>query len=154
MERSHQNSKGKFVICHVVGRLNDESKKLTTENFLSRNPHEFDIESLDSTKESDDDIDDVEGGIVETIHIKIPNEENERICANCCAICLDAYKVDDVVVWSSSPDCRHVFHQECLVEGLSRAQGNDAPCPCCRKVFCDIRMQQGRQCPLRSFREH
>lgn len=66
------------------------------------------------------------------------------LCPNFCAICLDPYKFDDIVVWSSSPDCRHVFHQECLVEGLSRAQSNEAPCPCCRCIFCDMQMERRR----------
>ena len=80
-------------------------------------------------------------GTVEMIHLKIPCEETERSCPNCCAICLDPYNVDDIVVWSSSPDCRHVFHQECLVEGLARVRNNEAPCPCCRIIFCDIQME-------------
>lgn len=115
--------------------------QLTAENFTI-NPEEFDIESTACAKEGDAGYDDVEGNFVEMIHIKIPSEEHERTCANCCAICLDAYKVDDVVVWSSSPDCRHVFHQECLVEGLSMARHNEAPCPCCREIFCDIQMDR------------
>ena len=121
--------------------IGDESKQLTAENF-SRNPQELDIESAASTKEGNDNHDDDYGSIMESIHVKIPNEETARICSNCCAICLEPYKVDDIVVWSSSPDCRHVFHQECLVEGLSRAQDDEAPCPCCRTIFCDIQMEQ------------
>lgn len=115
--------------------------ELTMENF-SRNPEEgFDIESTNLTEEGDDGHNDDDGDIMEMIHFKIPGEENERICPNCCAICLDPYRVHDVVVWSSSPDCRHVFHQHCLVEGLSRAKNDDTPCPCCRIVFCAIKME-------------
>lgn len=122
--------------------LLNKSKKLTTENF-TKTQQGFDVESPTSTKEGEDGHDDEDATSItdETIQLRIPHEEKKRICPNCCAICLDPYKVDDIIVWSSSPDCRHVFHQECLVEGLSRARSSEAPCPCCRIIFCKIQME-------------
>lgn len=129
--------------------INEQSKKLTTENF-TKNPQGLDIESPTLTKEGEIGHDDEDAASItdEMIQLKIPNEENERTCPNCCAICLDPYKVDDVIVWSSSQDCRHVFHQECLVEGLSRARSSEAPCPCCRIIFCEIQMEPRQWHPI------
>ena len=130
------------ICCLTNPGMINQSKKLTTANF-SRHLQGFDVESQVSTKEDDDDHNgNHNGGSMETIHLKIPSEENERICSNCCAICLDPYQVDDIIVWSSSLSCHHVFHQECLVEGLSRAPKNEAPCPCCRIIFCNLPLEQ------------
>ncbi|EJK76528.1 hypothetical protein THAOC_01705 [Thalassiosira oceanica] len=55
---------------------------------------------------------------------------SNRRRANECAICFTEYDVGDVIVYSKH--CRHVFHQECMLEWLSR--GNDN-CPTCRSTF-------------------
>jgi len=53
-----------------------------------------------------------------------------------CAICLESYRVGDVVVWSMNKGCKHVFDRDCLLDYLMKHQdGESAPCPCCRKVF-------------------
>lgn len=152
-----KNCRREIPVASVVGRktpLSAEERKrllntffeignrrlrLTMENFSMSPEVGFDIESTNSTKEGDEGHDDDDGdAMMEMMHLKIPGEENERLCPNFCVICLDPYKVDDVVVWSSDPDCRHAFHQGCLVEALSKAQNDEAPCPCCRIMFCDI----------------
>lgn len=137
-----------FPFClYNLGLLDEKCKKLTKENF-TRIAQGADIENAASSNKEDTDArDDDDRSVVDIIHLKIPGEKKERICSNCCAICLEAYKVNDIVVWSSSPDCCHVFHQFCLVEALSRAQNNDAPCPCCRIIFCDIQMERLRPPP-------
>lgn len=32
-----------------------------------------------------------------------------------CCICLEPYKVTDIICWSSNPACCHVFHQNCII---------------------------------------
>ena len=71
-----------------------------------------------------------------------------------CAVCLEEYEVGERVTWSANADCRHVFHEKCLVEwliSLGKAKSKnvrytDRPtesellnfeleCPCCRQAF-------------------
>lgn len=62
----------------------------------------------------------------------------EREYAGTCAICLEPYMVGDLIVWSSNPDCPHVFHRECLLSYLCKVKGNRTPCPCCRREgYCE-----------------
>lgn len=62
-----------------------------------------------------------------------------------CSICLETYKVNDVIVWSSNEECRDVFHERCITFWLSKKRKNDATCPCCRQPFIDkvLRSQAG-----------
>ncbi|EJK56982.1 hypothetical protein THAOC_23024, partial [Thalassiosira oceanica] len=63
----------------------------------------------------------------------ISNNDSDRMCrrrANECTICFTEYDVGDVIVCSKH--CRHVFHQECMLEWLSRGNHN---CPTCRSTF-------------------
>lgn len=57
-----------------------------------------------------------------------------REISDSCAICLNVYQAGDEVVWSSNPQCTHVFHCACIEQWLlkKRAQGM---CPCCRQPF-------------------
>jgi hypothetical protein len=60
---------------------------------------------------------------------------------NVCAICLDAYKPDDTVVWSSNIDCSHAFHQDCILDYLVKLKAwvkDTVPCPCCRQDFMGL----------------
>lgn len=117
---------------------------LTSENFT--NVGDDNIESSGAVENNTDDQDhggdyDVESNEAQRIRIKIPGSEGndkELFCSQQCAICLDVYKAGDVIVWSSSPDCSHVFHQDCLVDGLARVKNNESPCPCCRAKFCNF----------------
>ena len=61
----------------------------------------------------------------------------KRQVPNCCAICLCPYDVDDAVVWSSNQACKHAFHEDCMVDWLTKMQ-NGTPCPCCRQEFTDL----------------
>eukprot|EP00541_Cyclophora_tenuis_P000417 CAMPEP_0116543930 /NCGR_PEP_ID=MMETSP0397-20121206/1835_1 /TAXON_ID=216820 /ORGANISM="Cyclophora tenuis, Strain ECT3854" /LENGTH=525 /DNA_ID=CAMNT_0004068085 /DNA_START=93 /DNA_END=1670 /DNA_ORIENTATION=- len=65
------------------------------------------------------------------------NEDNEDESA--CVICLEAFRVGDVVTWSKDMDCRHVFHKECLMEWLNLPGHDD--CPSCR---CKILYLEGK----------
>lgn len=56
---------------------------------------------------------------------KVPNE---------CSICLCEYTVGSDIVWSSNPQCDHVFHTSCIEQWLMKQR--DGPlCPCCRRDF-------------------
>jgi hypothetical protein len=57
-----------------------------------------------------------------------------RMVENECSICLCEYNVGDDVVWSSNPQCDHVFHETCIEQWLMKQR--DGPlCPCCRRDF-------------------
>jgi hypothetical protein len=52
---------------------------------------------------------------------------------NCCAICLEDYKVGEVVVWSCCPGggCPHIYHRDCMVDYLVSYRVEGSPCPSC-----------------------
>lgn len=51
-----------------------------------------------------------------------------------CSICLCDYTVGSDVVWSSNPQCDHVFHASCIEVWLMK-QREGPLCPCCRRDF-------------------
>ncbi|KAL3897332.1 MAG: hypothetical protein SGARI_006948 [Bacillariaceae sp.] len=51
-----------------------------------------------------------------------------------CSICLCEYTVGSDIVWSSNPQCDHVFHAECIEQWLMK-QREGPLCPCCRRDF-------------------
>jgi hypothetical protein len=64
--------------------------------------------------------------------LKLP----EYAVSNVCAICLDAYKAGEMVVWSSNAECQHAFHQDCILDYFANLkEENKTPCPCCRQDF-------------------
>jgi hypothetical protein len=50
--------------------------------------------------------------------LDLPRKRYPRAVPNVCAICLEAYKPDETVVWSSNIDCSHAFHQDCILDYL------------------------------------
>ena len=53
----------------------------------------------------------------------------------CCCICLEPYRVGDVVAWSNntSEECLHVFHKDCIVQWLENLKHDE--CPSCRTII-------------------
>ncbi|KAL3902592.1 MAG: hypothetical protein SGILL_010772 [Bacillariaceae sp.] len=60
--------------------------------------------------------------------------ETMRQVPNECSICLCEYTVGSDIVWSSNPQCDHVFHEECIEQWLMK-QREGPLCPCCRRDF-------------------
>ncbi len=57
-----------------------------------------------------------------------------RRAPNECSICLCEYSAGSDVVWSSNPQCEHVFHETCIEQWLMKQRGGPL-CPCCRRDF-------------------
>lgn len=57
-----------------------------------------------------------------------------------CHICLDSFRVGDIVMWSRQKHghCSHVFHEECLMPWLLEKRENE--CPSCRACFINDRV--------------
>ena len=63
------------------------------------------------------------------------SEEKEEDCMNkICGICLEKFRVGEIVSWSCDENCGHVFHHECIRDWLLRRIG----CPYCRTVVLPI----------------
>lgn len=60
---------------------------------------------------------------------------NEQDSGKYCAICLNVMKEGDRVANSSDPDCRHLFHADCIVDWLVKHQD----CPECRRCFLNAK---------------
>ena len=61
------------------------------------------------------------------------------VVPNCCAICLESYRVGEKVAWSTNVSCSHAFHRSCIVEYLvTMKDGNGTPCPICRQPFTTL----------------
>lgn len=87
-----------------------------------------------------------------------------RKTPNGCAVCLSHFEVDEKITWSSNAECKHIFHQECILDWFKasgsrycrrrwrqeqreggtihytsdpRTQITSFPmnCPCCRQCF-------------------
>jgi hypothetical protein len=52
------------------------------------------------------------------ILVDLPRKHYPRAVPNICVICMEAYKPDETVVWSSNIDCSHAFHQDCILDYL------------------------------------
>ena len=97
--------------------------------------------TLDVVGKQDDDFTETED---DTTQLYIPSHRRkspQQCCmvSNLCAICLDSFHVDDVIVWSSNIQCQHVFHEFCVIDYLVKVKKNKGqPCPTCRQNFIDL----------------
>ena len=69
----------------------------------------------------------------------IVHPESNTVVRGSCAVCLEDFQVSDLVVWSETKACPHVYHKACLVQYFSRQTNEEKnPCPTCRQSFCTI----------------
>lgn len=53
-----------------------------------------------------------------------------------CPICIGSFETaGSDVVWSSNPECPHVFHTSCMEPWLLKNLQEEPMCPCCRRQF-------------------
>ncbi len=81
-------------------------------------------------------------GVSDILFLSLEGEQSKKsYVPNCCAICIESYQCNQVVVWSPNDDCCHAYHQDCMVEYfLSRTKTEDSKvlCPTCKKCFINI----------------
>ena len=77
--------------------------------------------------------------------LDLPRKHYPRAVPNVCAICLEAYRPNETVVWSSNIDCSHAFHQDCILDYLVtklEVKEDVSPCPCCRQDFMGLSSEE------------
>ena len=100
--------------------------------------------SSDSDCDSDDWVESKEDSF-ELHHIPLPGfkigeTSRRRTASSHCAICLESYRVDDVIVWSANVNCSHVFHEKCMQNWIMKRFKPD--CPMCRQTFVNMSMNK------------
>mmetsp|Transcript_5188 Transcript_5188/g.6689 ORF Transcript_5188/g.6689 Transcript_5188/m.6689 type:complete len:292 (-) Transcript_5188:139-1014(-) len=69
---------------------------------------------------------------------KTSSHFDERHVSGTCAICLSSYKENETIVWSSSTNCQHVFHKDCILSWIKTKFASS--CPCCRRPYIDKKL--------------
>jgi hypothetical protein len=62
------------------------------------------------------------------------SKTSDAVIPDHCPICLVEYQEKDLLVWSQSEKCVHMFHKQCIVEWLLRNRG----CPLCRHDYLSL----------------
>jgi len=118
---------------------NPNDKRKIIQNMESTISDEDDPEECEdpSTEEEDDEeepimcLEDAEDAHL-YLHLPIRNKCGSfRTVDGKCAICYCEYEVGDKVVWSGL-ECRHAFHDECILPWLAKGKKR---CPICRHWF-------------------
>lgn len=75
-----------------------------------------------------------DGEDLSSIVSKSSSTDSDNLVA-CCCICLEPYRVGDIVAWSntSTDNCLHVFHKDCIYLWLENPKHDD--CPSCRSII-------------------
>lgn len=73
------------------------------------------------------------------------NKDEELLCS----VCLEPFRVGELVAWSHMGHCHHVFHHKCILPWA--VLGNEK-CPVCREIFWR-RTRRVRYCIHRSGEE-
>ena len=99
------------------------------------------VESINCTLEEDMQ-NDIEIGGTDSDESSLNSEDKMH-----CAICLDQFKVNDLVSWSVNGNCDHVYHKDCIVNWLLKH--ND--CPYCRCSY--VTLEEKEDCDAKRKRE-
>jgi hypothetical protein len=129
------------------------TKECFLSNAVNRSDTEDSDEEMQMHSEMSQEVEDLDACIAESLFIPdiIHDEEGNgeplqnggRKVANCCAICLCEYEINENIVWSNNKACKHAFHDCCILEYLQNKQ-KEFPCPCCRLPFSDL-LEKGEQ---------
>lgn len=161
-----------FIQKPDVSKEDDEEALTDSTSTDSTSLSEHSVDDNDSTHhqmddENDDDeqivkavinnvtevVEDIESGEPKELYLppsKLKNGEiTSRKVPNCCAVCLCSYDVGDTIIWSSNDNCKHAFHEECIVPWLTKNQLGE--CPCCRLEFTDLPPPDGKNNGSPSF---
>lgn len=68
----------------------------------------------------------------ENVRIEFSAQGTTHQASGLCTICLTPYEVGSSVVWSTNPQCEHVFHAGCMEAWMETGQDE---CPCCRQAY-------------------
>ena len=130
-----------YVKNTEIDTVNDNEMSSTTDiestssgsSCTEESNNDLDLE-MGAPADGNDNVDDAldefeaEGYLTLPCHQKAPN---------CCAVCLSSYSAGDTVIWSSNKACKHAFHEDCILDWLTKIQ-KGTPCPCCRQEFTDL----------------
>lgn len=99
-------------------------------------PVSFIIDDEEVEEDYQEDLSVQNQGLKNTITYMMRNYPKDNICkkilGNKCAICLEEYKFNDKLVFTS---CFHVFHKKCLNDCINNGTYN---CPKCRFKFDNV----------------
>ena len=101
-----------------------------------------DIEKNTTTQRNNGDRNEISDHVVSehNIMLNLPVHDKIRSVSGLCAICLEDYKVNDTIAWSSNSECIHCFHEQCFTEAsvkLMKESTVSWPCPICRQTFIE-----------------
>lgn len=135
MYKEHNTEKIDPVVCDEETGIPATEENATMKEMYSA-----------SEKDDEEDENDLAGvDECETGYLIIPTAAatiaSTRQVPNCCAICLSPYEVGETVVWSCNRHCKHAFHQDCMLDWLTK-MFDGTPCPCCRQDFTDMATYQ------------
>lgn len=125
-----------FALQKIIAKETIKSEKERTNlNHLSMGKGGVGVacDDDDDTNTTGEDLSHATGSDVEFVESDKDYDDYDDDCDGCpeCQICLDAFEVGDRICWSHNPDCRHVFHIECLEPWLLKHE----ECPMCRERY-------------------
>lgn len=123
--------------CNACDRLKAGTKRRTTlqdadaandaESIYSTTPKSVPLSPSHDTAETEVDL---ELACCRNSHTGSDNDDDDKECP----ICMESFAESDVLSWSPTTSCQHVFHHECLKEWLLYHDN----CPYCRVTVMPI----------------